>query len=193
MLESGWEQPHVEQVTRLALLLFDQAAPVLPLELTERPLLAAAALIHDSCYRTDRKEHHKAAYHLAVERLSGRSGSAVASVVGLIARYHRGALPTRSHGPFSRLSASEQRRVCQLASLLRIADGLDRTHEQPVVGLCCSFQPSSLQITVIGRGDLTDVLLATYRKGDLFTATFGRSLALMERRQIQGANVQDGD
>jgi exopolyphosphatase/guanosine-5'-triphosphate,3'-diphosphate pyrophosphatase len=52
--------------------------------------------------------------------------------VALVARYHRGRLPTRRHPAFAALDRDGRRRVRRLAAVLRVADGLDRGHAAAV-------------------------------------------------------------
>ena len=48
---------------------------------------------------------------------------------GLVARFHTGALPVRSHKAMRDLLPDEQRTVVRLAAVLRLANALDATHD----------------------------------------------------------------
>jgi exopolyphosphatase/guanosine-5'-triphosphate,3'-diphosphate pyrophosphatase len=52
-----------------------------------------------------------------------------------VARYHRGAKPKQSHDNFAALDPDDQDVVVILGALLRLADGLDRSHYNAVRGL----------------------------------------------------------
>ena len=54
------------------------------------------------------------------------------AVIANVARYHRKSYPKFKHEEFSTLSAKDQDIVSKLASILRIADGLDRSHTSAV-------------------------------------------------------------
>ena len=53
-------------------------------------------------------------------------------LIANVARYHRGADPKRKHANFRQLSAHDQQRVRQMAAILRVAGGLDRSNTQQV-------------------------------------------------------------
>src|SRR5699024_8757149 len=73
--------------------------------------------------------------------------------IALIARYHRRAAPARGQEGYRDLSRRRRRIVRALAAILRVAETLDRSHSQIVVGL-----------TAIDRGD--DVLFQLQTTGD---------------------------
>lgn len=123
-----YEQPHADQVRRLALRLYDQLAARLGCEPGDREVLADAALLHDVGYQINYEKHHKHSYHLV--RHADLAGVSPAEQVAIanVARYHRGAVPKRAHANFGALDRALRRRVRRLAALLRVADGLDRGH-----------------------------------------------------------------
>ena len=47
----------------------------------------------------------------------------------VVARFHRGALPTRKHKALRHLLPDEQRATIQLAAILRLANALDAAHD----------------------------------------------------------------
>jgi exopolyphosphatase/guanosine-5'-triphosphate,3'-diphosphate pyrophosphatase len=140
----GYEHRHCQHVTTLALSIFDQLA-ALPgaidrsaaerLTARARLLLEAGALLHDVGYLINYDQHHKHGYHLIVHAdLPGFSATEI-EVIANLARYHRRSEPKRGHRTFDRLPKEERAVVEVLAGILRIADGLDRTHTQRVEGI----------------------------------------------------------
>ena len=108
--------------------LFDQTTRLHRLGPTERNWLEYAAILHDIGYLINERQHHKHAYYLITH--SGLGGSIRRGDPG---RRQRRALPpagapTQKHEEFDALSPQLQRIVRILSALLRIADGLDRTH-----------------------------------------------------------------
>ncbi|GJG85163.1 exopolyphosphatase [Gemmatimonadetes bacterium T265] len=123
-----YEQPHADQVRRLALRLYDQLAARLGCEPGDREVLADAALLHDVGYQINYEKHHKHSYHLVRHAdLQGVSPTEQVAIAN-VARYHRGAAPKRTHANFGALDRALRRRVRRLSALLRVADGLDRGH-----------------------------------------------------------------
>ncbi|MDD5194645.1 MAG: HD domain-containing protein [Candidatus Omnitrophica bacterium] len=173
-----YEKQHAHQVARLALLLFDQLKPLHKLELRERVYLAAAALLHDVGLPSAEKAHHKASFKIIhgfnFFSLSRRERLLVA----LIARYHRKALPKISHPYFSALSKADKKTVERLSAILRIADGLDRSHLNLAVKISCRLTPRYAYLKLGCRQRCPDEKLAALAKGDLFEKIFKRKLII---------------
>jgi exopolyphosphatase/guanosine-5'-triphosphate,3'-diphosphate pyrophosphatase len=144
---------HDQHVADLAVKVFDglQARVGLPAE--ARDLLVAGALLHDVGYLIGHSGHHKHAYHLILHGdIRGFSGREV-ELIANIARYHRRASPKKSHANFARLDPADRNLVRVLAGVLRVADGLDRTHTQRVTDLRCSWRAGRLRIALSARSD----------------------------------------
>jgi len=121
-------ETHSLHVAALALRLFDQSKRLHNLGEIERDWLEFAAILHDIGYLINERQHHKHTYYLITHSEVGGLSAEEILVVANIARYHRRALPKSKHDSYDDLPPRLQRSVRILASLLRIADGLDRTH-----------------------------------------------------------------
>src|SRR3990170_3973160 len=140
---------HCAHVADLALSLFDQLREAYRLPAEARDLLQAATLLHDIGYLINHAKHHKHAYHLIMHgELAGFTAREV-ELIANVARYHRRALPRRSHENLARLDREDQRLVRQLAGILRVADGLDRTHTQAVSGVRCQVSGRRARLEVL--------------------------------------------
>jgi exopolyphosphatase/guanosine-5'-triphosphate,3'-diphosphate pyrophosphatase len=174
--------PHAQQTAQLALRLFDGLASLHRLDPHDRELLEYAALLHDAGYWIGADKHHKHVYYLIQNGpLEGFRREEV-RLIALIARYHRGALPKARHEGMDKLSKSEQRRVRILASLLRLADGLDRSHAGLVREIQVSVNGQGVTLDLVTPGDLDLELYATDRRSDLFRQEFDRDLRLRVKR-----------
>ncbi len=126
---------HANQVAQLALCIYDQTQTNHGLGSREREWLEYAALLHDIGVHISYTRHHKHSYYLVKNGgLRGFEPDEV-EVIALATRYHRRGLPKRSHDGYGELSAELRRTVRLLAALLRVAEGLDRSHQQSVAGL----------------------------------------------------------
>src|SRR5262245_36724600 len=144
---------HAKQVTRLALALFDQTRAIHGLTDREREWLEYAALMHDLGVHISYPRHHRHSYYLIKNGdLRGFHPDEI-EVIGLIARYHRRGTPKRSHQEYAQLPTPLRRAVRMLASILRVAESLDRSHAQVISGL-----------ELRDRGD--DALLQLHTDGD---------------------------
>jgi exopolyphosphatase/guanosine-5'-triphosphate,3'-diphosphate pyrophosphatase len=128
----GFEEEHSRQDARLALELFDRTSDLHHLDDEYRDLLYCAALLHDIGYVEGYWGHHKTAYkHIMKADLPGLS-EREKRIVANVARYHRGAKPKMSHNGFASLEADDRETVTVLGAILRLADGLDRSHSDAV-------------------------------------------------------------
>jgi CHAD domain-containing protein len=131
---------HSERVSRLALELYDglRAAGLIstaPLGSANgssdaRSSLQVAALLHDVGKSEGNKGHHKTSYDLIRTHptpLGWNSESLQRAAI--VARFHAGALPTRSHKTLRDVLPDEQKLTIQLAAILRLANACDRAHD----------------------------------------------------------------
>jgi exopolyphosphatase / guanosine-5'-triphosphate,3'-diphosphate pyrophosphatase len=166
----GFETNHALQVTKLALRLFDDLQPLHGMGNTERIWLRAAAMLHDVGKADDPKEHHKVAQEIIIRSSALPFRAEERVIIGLVARYHRGSLPKDDHKYYGDLDSDGRRCVRKLASLLRLADGLDKGHSDFVEALQCDIRRRRVLIRVAGR-DVLDIGSAL-SKADLFKQIF---------------------
>jgi exopolyphosphatase/guanosine-5'-triphosphate,3'-diphosphate pyrophosphatase len=123
-----FEEVHAFQDARLALRLFDETYELHGLTDQYTELLEYAAILHDIGYWHDYADHHKHAYRMIMAADLPALTEREKAVVANVARYHSGGLPKASHPGYAALSPDDQDIVRRLGSILRLADGLDRTH-----------------------------------------------------------------
>jgi CHAD domain-containing protein/HD superfamily phosphodiesterase len=125
---------HSERVAGLALQLYDGLlgwgwTPAID-AISARSSLLAAALLHDVGKSDGEKGHHKASFDLIREHGNPLGWSeADMGRAAIVARFHRGALPTRRHKMLRDLMPDEQKGVIQIAAVLRLANALDTAHD----------------------------------------------------------------
>jgi exopolyphosphatase / guanosine-5'-triphosphate,3'-diphosphate pyrophosphatase len=177
-----YDQQHAEHVRELSVMLFDQLQPVHHLPVQARVQLEAAALLHDVGHRVSHRGHHKHGEYLAlngdIPGLQGRDRQIVAAVV----RYHnRKSEPAGHHPAYSSLTNNDQRVARRLASIVRIAEGLDHSHRQRILGLRASFQRGAVTFQVQARGDAAEDLRDAERSASLFEKEFHVQLFFKSR------------
>jgi exopolyphosphatase/guanosine-5'-triphosphate,3'-diphosphate pyrophosphatase len=168
---------HSLHVADLALSLFDQTKREHRLGQQERTWLDYAAILHDVGYLINPRQHHKHAYYLIKHSDLGGLAAEEIDMVANIARYHRRALPSLKHEAFDCLTPHSRRVVKILASLLRIADGLDRTHFSLAQAVNVRFG-KQITIEVHLTGDAEMELWAAKSRADLFEQIFHRPVLL---------------
>lgn len=124
----SFDYPHSLQVKKIALILFDEIRKIHKLTDEARELLEYAALLHDIGYHISIAKHHKHAYYLIKNSEMLGFNQREIEIIANIARYHRKALPKESHENLLPLNKEDQIMVEKLASILRLADGLEKTH-----------------------------------------------------------------
>jgi exopolyphosphatase/guanosine-5'-triphosphate,3'-diphosphate pyrophosphatase len=174
----NWGEEHARQVGRLTLDLFDALAEIHHLGRHERELLELGALAHDVGEHVSVEGHDKhSAYLIQHGRLRGFSPEEVA-VLASLGRFHRRGQPKLSFEPFASLSAARRERVLKLIALLRVADGLDRSHAGAVDTIDVKVEPTGVRLLVHARGDVDLELWGLRRKRELFERVFGIPLHL---------------
>lgn len=190
-----YEERHCEQVARLAVRLFDDLAHAAGGAASDeldwrspvnRELLEAAAVLHDVGYLINYSKHHKHSYHLIAHSDMPGYTSRQREIVANVARYHRRSHPKQKHGAYARLSREDQATVRRLTAILRIADGLDRTHTQSVVDVRAEVV-GGRAVFHVQAGDSPAVdIWGAERKAGLFEEVFG-----LEAR-FEGAGADSG-
>jgi putative phosphoesterase len=174
----GYEEGHTHQVARLALNLFDELQQLHQLGPQERFLLHNAAILHDIGWIEGQKKHHKTALRLILEDKALLFSERESLIVGSVARYHRAALPKMKHSHFSSLEPTERKMVEVLASILRIADGLDRTHQSIVNSVSCEITMDRIIVRCnVMRPSEAD-RQAALDKGQLMRKVFKKKLSI---------------
>jgi exopolyphosphatase/guanosine-5'-triphosphate,3'-diphosphate pyrophosphatase len=131
----NYRSEHAQQIAKLVLTLFDRTRAVHGLTDKERELLEYSALLHDVGVHISYERHHKHSYYLIKNGdLRGFDPEEV-ETLALVARYHRRATPARHHDGYRELPRKVRQVVRALAAMLRLAEGLDRSHAQAVTGL----------------------------------------------------------
>lgn len=169
---------HNEQVTGLALSLFDDLVPLHRYGSRERHLLQIAGRMHDIGWsKTVLKQHHKLSGDMILKAdIPGLAGQEKL-VCSLIARYHTKALPDRSkHRKFASLSARNQEVVEWLAGMLRVADALDSSHNNVVRGVRLKVDNGECLVKIDAAGDSWAEIRRVHRKDDLLAKKTGRQI-----------------
>jgi len=175
-----YDAPHARNVAHLATRLFDDLTSEHGLSSRDRLLIEVAGLLHDIGIFVGLRGHHKhGQYILMASEIFGLSRDDL-EVVSNVARYHRRALPQRSHLPYMALDRGTRVTVNKLAAILRLANALDADHLQKVRDVRAIMEQDSCVIEVEGAGDLTMERLACQSRADLFVEVFGRKLAFRE-------------
>lgn len=178
----GLDKAHAQHVSILAEKLFDALQPHHHLDARARVMLTLASLLHEVGMFIGMSGYHKhSMYVIQNSELFGLSQLDL-QIVALVARYHRRSAPRPTHSGYSSLSRQDRVVVSKLASILRVADALDRSYSQRIRDFTCAIQKDRLIITVPGVDDLSLEQIALKETAQLFEETYGLSVLMRGSR-----------
>ena len=183
----GYWSEHAQQVARLSLAIFDQTRSVHRFTDREREWLEYGALLHDIGVHISYERHHRHSYYLIKNGdLRGFDPQEI-EVIALIARYHRQATPKKSHDGYGDLKGPLRKVVKTLAAMVRLAEGLDRSHAQALAGVEMYPRTDDYLVRLRAAGDAELELWAAHRHVAPLEAILGRPL----RFEVSGADYKE--
>jgi exopolyphosphatase / guanosine-5'-triphosphate,3'-diphosphate pyrophosphatase len=175
----SWEADHSRQVARLALSLFDQTRDAHRLGDKEREWLEFGALLHDIGMHISYERHHRHSYYLVKNGdLRGFEPDEI-EVIALLTRYHRRAVPARSHEGFRGLPRPLRNTVRVLGAFLRIAESLDRSRYGIVKSIDIRTRGRKRTIHIYAIGDSELEVWAATRQLAIVAEAIGCDLELV--------------
>jgi exopolyphosphatase/guanosine-5'-triphosphate,3'-diphosphate pyrophosphatase len=176
----NWPEAHSQHVSNFSLQLFDEFKEELKLRESDRELLEYASLMHDIGYYISYRKHHKhALYLIRNSDLLGFKEDEI-NIMANVARYHRKSTPHKRHKRYKQLNKKSRKRVKKLSALLRVADGLDRSHYQNVQKLEINNKKESINLLITTHSDPELEIWGTLRKGNLLEKLTGKKLKVFQ-------------
>ncbi len=169
---------HGEHVGNLCQRFFDALSDLHQLTGHDALLLQVAAILHEVGTYVSPRAHHKHSEYLILNSEVFGLDRLDVTIVALVARYHRHSGPRLDHPSYAALRTDDRIRVCKLASLLRVADALERTHAQRVAKLEIRIESGTMRIHLPGLADAAVERLAMTSKADLFEQVFGLTVTI---------------
>jgi exopolyphosphatase / guanosine-5'-triphosphate,3'-diphosphate pyrophosphatase len=170
---------HTEHVAALALGMFDELA-ALGLhdgDPRERELLWAACMLHDIGMSIDYDDHHKHSRYLILNGALPGFTPVETAIIAQAARYHRKGMPVA--GPMAALfGEGDAARLDRCATLLRLAEDLERSRDQLVRATSLALANGEVQLRLIADGESAVPRWAAGRERELFARAFHRNLTL---------------
>ncbi|HVL69909.1 MAG TPA: Ppx/GppA phosphatase family protein [Vicinamibacterales bacterium] len=167
---------HAQHVAKLAVSIFDQTRSDHGLGPREREWLEFGALLHDVGVHISYEKHHRHSYYLV--KNGGLRGFEPheTEVIALIARYHRQAPPKKAHEGYGELPPRLRRTVKRLAAMVRLAEGLDRSHSQAVAAIDLIPRRGEYRGRLRAAGDAELELWAAHRHVQPLERVLGRTI-----------------
>ncbi len=176
----NYDAEHAEHTSYLCLRLFDELARLgaHPYGEAERELLNYAAIVHDIGTFLSHSNHQKHAYYLTRNSdLLGFDNTEI-NIIANVALYHRKGLPKKKHLNMAELTRDERHIVGALSAILRIAEGLDRSHLSLVqdIRLERAHNPEQYVLTLLCTSDCQLEIWGVQNSRDLFELVFAAPL-----------------
>jgi exopolyphosphatase/guanosine-5'-triphosphate,3'-diphosphate pyrophosphatase len=172
-----WHKTHSLQVAGIALKLFDELRALHGMSAVERELIEFGALLHDIGWHIGRSGHHKHSMYLILNGDLKNFSDDEVKVIANIARYHRKASPQQKHENYTALPSRLRRVVDVGAALLRLADGLDRSHCSVIHDVRCRIGKKKVKCVLSAKSDAELEIWGARRKMEWFEDVFKRPIA----------------
>lgn len=174
----NWAEEHSTHVAALALQIFDVLKEELKLSDSDREIFQYAALMHDIGYYISFRKHHKhSLYLIRNSDLRGFKEDEI-NLMANVARYHRRSPPKKSHLSYAVLGKDLRQRIKKLSAILRVADGLDRSHFQNVRSIEIINKKKKFSISINTESDPELEIWGAMRKSELFEEVTGKKLKI---------------
>lgn len=185
-LKYGVQLNHARKVASLAFELFQSLQKLHKLPAAYGKLLEAAGYLHDIGHFVSNTGHHKHSFYLVSNSDMPGFTEVEQHVIAGLSRYHRRAVPGNDHPFFREIKSSERRAVILLTPLLRLADGLDRSHDQRIEALRIELRNGTVAVGVESQKDTDLETWAAEKEAPLFRDTFGVELVVAAGQTVRG-------
>jgi exopolyphosphatase/guanosine-5'-triphosphate,3'-diphosphate pyrophosphatase len=184
-----FDEPHSKNVAALCMILFDALVKEHGMNRRQRMMLETAAILHDIGTYIKGSGHNKHGQYIVnnseVFGLYRDELSLIANVI----RYHRGDPPSQSDIEYLSLQREERILVLKMASILRVADALDRGHSQHIKTISAERRNETLVLHPhsayrkqagheVSPPDLSLEIMGLEEKAGLFQDVFGYKVLL---------------
>jgi CHAD domain-containing protein/phosphohistidine phosphatase SixA len=172
------EDVHSQHVTRLALRLFDAVCPYVNMPLNLRPVLRAAAILHDIGYAQNPFDHQEEGAWIIVKKgVAGFSDEQCATIAATVLLHRKDYLKAFSFPLFRDIETKET--ALRLGAILRIADGLDHGHVQNTDIVSVKRTAAGFTCVCTSPGYRGNIAWAQ-EKADLWKRVFSKEFRIVE-------------
>ncbi len=174
----GVSLAHARKVANISGMLFTALLPIHALPPAAGKLLEAASYLHDVGHFVSSIGHHKHSFYVVANSDMPGFTDRERLLIAALCRYHRKSLPSAVHGSFQALSAEEKHTLLMMIPILRLADNLDRSHEQRIQSVACRLRDGQVALQVRATGDIDLEQWGAERAAEAFRQTYNRTLSV---------------
>jgi exopolyphosphatase/guanosine-5'-triphosphate,3'-diphosphate pyrophosphatase len=173
-----YDEAHSRHVAGLCMVLFDALVREHGMNRRQRMMLEVAAILHDIGMFIKGSGHQRhGQYIVANSEIFGLHRDEL-DVIANVIRYHRADPPSQADIEYITLQREERILVLKMASMLRVADALDRGHSQHIKNITVERRSETVALCVEGAFDFSLELVGIDEKAGLFEDVFGLKVIL---------------
>ena len=173
-----YDEAHSRYVAGLCMVLFDALVKEHGMNRRQRMMLEVAAILHDIGMFIKGSGHNRhGQYIVANSEMFGLHRDEL-DIIANVIRYHRGDPPSEADIEYITLQREDRMQVLKMASMLRLADALDRGHSQQIQGISVERRSETVELHSQGAHDLSLELMGLEEKSGLFQDVFGLKVIL---------------
>jgi exopolyphosphatase/guanosine-5'-triphosphate,3'-diphosphate pyrophosphatase len=173
-----FDEAHNLHVAILCNILFDALAREHGMNRRERVMLEVAATLHDIGMFIRGSGHQKhGQYIVANSEIFGLHREEI-DIIANVIRYHRSDPPSQADIDYIALQREERILVLKMASILRLADALDRGHSQRILNIRVERRNEAIVLHTGGDSDVSSERMGLEETGDMFQDIFGYKVIL---------------
>jgi len=178
-----FQETHAKDVDSKAMALFDGLKKLHELGERERFLLKLAVILHDTGKFISLNEHYLHSYEIVMAcEILGISNKEL-EIVANISRYHSKEIPSVGHANFMQMDETNRLVTAKLVALIRIADALDRSHNQKISEIKVTFENNEVTVRVDSTEDILLEEWAFETKAEFFQEVFGIAPVIRIKRR----------
>jgi exopolyphosphatase/guanosine-5'-triphosphate,3'-diphosphate pyrophosphatase len=175
-----FDEAHNRHVSRLALTIFDALSHEHGMNRRDRLLLEVAGILHDvGMYIRSSGHQRHGQYIVAHSEIFGLHQGEL-DIISNVICYHRGEPPSETDIDYVALQREDRLLVLKMASILRVADCLDRGHSQHIREIHVERQQDTIVLRTSEIMDTSIERLGLEEKGDMFQDVFGYRVLLVQ-------------
>jgi exopolyphosphatase/guanosine-5'-triphosphate,3'-diphosphate pyrophosphatase len=173
-----FDEAHSLLVASHCMSLFDALIKEHGMNRRHRIMLETAAILHDVGTYIKSSGHQKHGQYIVTNSEIFGLHQDELEVIANVINYHRGDPPSQSDIAYITLQREERILVLKMASILRVADALDRGHSQQIKKVTVERRMETVVLHVDKAFDLSLEMMGLEEKGGMFQDVFGYKVIL---------------
>lgn len=173
-----YDEAHARHVARHCMTIFDALVKEHGMNRRQRIMLETAAILHDVGTYIKASSHQKHGHYIVSNSEIFGLHNDELNIIANVINYHRGDPPSQSDIEYIKLQREERILVLKMASILRVADALDRGHTQQIKRITVERRLETVVLHVDKTYDLSLEIMGIEEKGGMFQDVFGYKVIL---------------